>query len=151
MCEPWRAVDRVAALAVLTEGENLARQGTITDAMAAYSNAQALDSTLTVSVWSAWLWNNLCWWGSLWGHAADVMTACDRAVALIPDDGGNRDSRGLARALTGDLDGAIVDFEAFVAWTPDDEDRAQRQGWIDTLRAGENPFTPEVLEALRKQ
>ncbi len=55
----------------------------------------------------------------------------------------------LARALTGDVAGAIDDFEAYVAWTGNDRDRAQRQGWIDALRAGQNPFTSELLERLR--
>ena len=57
----------------------------------------------------------------------------------------------LGSALTGDFVGAIRDFEAFVAYTSNARARAQRQGWIDALRAGENPFTPEVLEALRRQ
>ena len=91
----------------------------------------------------------MCWFGSLLGHAAEVMAACEQAVALAPDHGGIRDSRGLARALTGDVAGAIDDFEAYVAWTGNDRGRAQRQGWIAALRAGQNPFTPELLERLR--
>ena len=79
------------------------------------------------------------------------MTACEQAVALAPDNGDIRDSRGLARALTGDVAGAIADFQTYVAWTSDEQLRAQRQGWIEALRRGENPFTPEVLEALRRQ
>ena len=35
--------------------------------------------------------------------------------------------------------------------TSDDEDRVQRQGWIDALRVGENPFTPDLLRKLREQ
>ena len=38
------------------------------------------------------------------------MAACEQAVELEPDHGGYRDSHGLARALTGDYPGAIVDF-----------------------------------------
>ena len=85
----------------------------------------------------------------MWGHAAEVMAACEQAVALAPDHGDIRDSRGLARALTGDVAGAIDDFEAYVAWTGNDRSRAQRQDWIDALRAGQNPFTPELLARLR--
>jgi hypothetical protein len=33
----------------------------------------------------------------------------------------------------------------------DDDAKAQRQQWIEALQKGENPFTPEVLEQLRKQ
>ena len=134
-----------AALVVL--GEALVRQGRVPAAVAAYAEAQVLDS-LTISATS---WNNLCWFGSLWRHAAEVLAACERAVALAPGHGGTADSRGLARALTGDLAGAIADFEAFVAWTSDNEPRAQRQSWIEALRAGENPFTDEVLLRLRRQ
>lgn len=137
----------VAALGWLTKGENLAREGKVKDAMAAYSKAQELHPTLTVTAQS---WNRLCWSGGLWGYASDVMPACEQAVALAPDNGNIRDSRGLARALTGDFAGAIADFEAFVAYTRSEEARALRQGWIDALRAGRNPFTPEVLEKLRQ-
>lgn len=57
-----------------------------------------------------------------------------------------RDSRGIARVLTGDFEGAISDFEAYVAYTSSEEYRTLRQEWIDALRAGENPLTPEVLK-----
>jgi regulator of sirC expression with transglutaminase-like and TPR domain len=78
------------------------------------------------------------------------MEACEQAVAFDPEDGGIRDSRGLARALTGAIEEAIEDFQAFVDWTDDEEKKVQRQRWIDGLRAGKNPFTPEVLEKLRR-
>jgi hypothetical protein len=57
---------------------------------------------------------SLCWAGSLRGYAAEVMTACDLAVERDPDSGWYRDSRGVARALTGDYPGAISDFEAYI-------------------------------------
>jgi TPR repeat protein len=131
---------------VLKEAESLVREGKIPDAMTAYAEAQELDSTIA---FSPSVWNNLCWYGSLWGHASNVITRCEQAVELAPSNGAYRDSRGLARALTGDLDGAIVDFEAFVAWTSDDESREQRRDWINALRVGESPFTSDVLESLR--
>ncbi len=82
--------------------------------------------------------------------AADVMTACEQAVARAPAAHGFfRGARGVARALTDDFEGAIADFEAFVAWTTSDRARDQRQEWIDALGAGENPFTPELLELVR--
>jgi ankyrin repeat protein/tetratricopeptide (TPR) repeat protein len=139
--------ETVAALvAVLGEAETFMREGEVGEAMAAYSQALALDSTLAAS---PLYWDGLCWRGSLWGHAADVMAACEHAVTLAPDNGGVRGSRGLARALLGDREGAIEDLEAFVAWTESDAQAAKRRGWIDSLRAGENPFTAEVLESLR--
>jgi len=49
---------------------------------------------------------------------------------------------------------AIDDFEVFIAWLaeqPGAEQGAlrQRQAWVKALKAGENPFTPAVMEALR--
>ncbi|AOX01187.1 hypothetical protein BJP34_18635 [Moorena producens PAL-8-15-08-1] len=79
------------------------------------------------------------------------MDACEKAVAKEPENGGIKDSRGLARALTGDTAGAISDFQAFVDWIDDDELKAKRQKWIDELRAGKNPFTEEVLKGLLEE
>lgn len=113
----------------------------------------------------AQFWNALCWSGSLRGHAAEVLKACEQAVALEPGNGIMRDSRGLARALTGNIDGAIEDFQAYIHWLENEEKKpqpqfpiktlqekkSQRQRWIDTLRMGENPFTPEEIKGLSKQ
>ncbi len=118
-------------------------------AMAAYSSAEAFDSTLTIG---SGFWNALCWTGSRTGHAAEVLSACDRAVALTENFlWWVRDSRGLARALTGDVQGAIEDFEGSVGKWSDERRSQQREGWLDALRRGENPFTPEVLRALPRK
>ena len=85
----------------------------------------------------------------MWDHAAEVMTACDQAVSLEPENGDLSSRRGMARALTGDFAGAIADFETYVAWQLRDGLRERAQEWLDALRAGRNPFTPEVLERLR--
>jgi regulator of sirC expression with transglutaminase-like and TPR domain len=76
------------------------------------------------------------------------MFACEKAVALAPEDGVIRDSRGVARALTGDKQGAIEDFQAFIKWSDNNELKAQRQGWIDALNAGKNPLTPDEMKSL---
>src|SRR5262245_6714440 len=98
--------------------------------------------------------NGVCWLGSLDGRASDVLAACERAVTLAPDDGQVRDSRGLARALTGDRSGAIDDFTAFIAWARPDAalaaGAAQREAWVATLRAGGDPFDADALRALRE-
>jgi tetratricopeptide (TPR) repeat protein len=145
-CAPKAEVRQLAAKTLVAViGEMLARQGDIEQAVAAYTEAQTLDPTIDIP---ATVGNNLCWWGSLWGHAADVMDACETAVALEPKNGIFRDSRGLARALTGNIAGAIEDFQAFVDWTDNEQKRLQRQRWLNVLRAGENPFTQEEIERL---
>jgi len=88
---------------------------------------------------------------SLRTHAAEVMDICDRAVKLTESSPGSwdsRDSRGLARALTGDTSGAIEDFQFFIDHTSDVEVKRQRQKWIDELLAGRAPFTPDLLKSL---
>jgi tetratricopeptide (TPR) repeat protein len=136
-----------AAFESLVEGIRFVWAGKISEALDAYGNAEEPDDRLTIT---AWTWNQLCWNGGLWDRAADVLFACEYALELTPDNGDIRDSRGLVRALLGDREGAIEDFEFFVTWwTGDERARAQREAWIEALRAGTNPFTSEVLAELR--
>jgi WD40 repeat protein len=98
--------------------------------------------------------NTMCWWGSLSGFAAQVMPACERAIALTPPDSqaGYRDSRGVARAITGDYAGAIEDFQTMVDWAKQngkgDTLGTQREGWIATLKTGKSPFDKQTLDSL---
>jgi hypothetical protein len=101
---------------------------------------------------SAYVNNSVCWLGSIDGFAETVLPACERAVELEPDKGGCHDSRGLARALTGDYVGAIEDFQFYVEWGEDKRSREmldKRLDWIRELEAGRNPFDAATLEALR--
>lgn len=131
--------------ALLRQGENLVRRGEVKRALSVYAEAEVLNSPLSVSAGD---WNTLCWFGSLWGHATDVIDACNKAVELAPKQEEFRDSRGLARALIGDIEGAIEDFQVFVDTTEDQSRKYQRQSWINSLRQGQNPFTPEQLKQL---
>ncbi|NEP29834.1 MAG: hypothetical protein F6K49_51030 [Moorea sp. SIO3I6] len=146
--DPETKAKRLAAAAKVNKGEQLARKGQLTKSLSLYKEAQQLDPNLEIDANS---WNALCWFGSLHGYAAKVMDACEKAVAKEPEHVGILDSRGLARALTGDTAGAISDFQAFVDSTSHDEWKAKRQKWIDELRAGKNPFTEEVLEGLLEE
>ena len=92
----------------------------------------------------------MCWEASKAGLAAAVVDgACEHAVKLSYDSPPVVDSRGLARALTGRTTGAIADFEIFANHSDSDaQERNQRRRWIAELKAGRNPFTPDVLAAL---
>ncbi|MEA5497788.1 WD40 repeat domain-containing protein [Limnoraphis robusta] len=116
------------------------------EAIAAFNQAQKLDSNIEITASD---WNELCWEGSVNKQAEKVMFACENAVQLAPKNGWIYNSRGLARALTGNVDGAIEDFEMFVQSAGNEEEKAQRKGWIESLKKGENPFTDEVLKGLR--
>ena len=149
----------------LNEGKQLANQGKIPEAIAAYTEAEKLDPTLI----SAEEWNHLCWEGSVFGHAAQVLDTCEKAVALDPSNKGIQDSRGLARALTGKAEGAIKDFQAYGQVTDKADRKSQRQRWInalekwladpkqaypftyEALKAGKAPFQPGELEQIKGQ
>lgn len=147
-------------LSILTErGVLYARMADISRAMADFREAIKLHPK------AAEAFNALCWNGSLLGQATQVMDACDKAVALAaPKFKPNyHDSRGLARALAGNRQGAIADFQVFVRWVQSErktaviqgaslaERQAKRQTWIHELQQGRNPFTPELKQALLKE
>ncbi|MBV7335970.1 hypothetical protein KFU94_48590 [Chloroflexi bacterium TSY] len=120
--------------------------GNVELAVASYRNAELLDPTLV----NYDHWNELCRQGTLWGYAENVVDACDRAVDLRPTNPYVRDSRGINRALIGDIAMAIADFEYYVLETGDYE--GQRREWLQRLKAREDPsriFDSATLEALR--
>ncbi|MDJ0517632.1 MAG: hypothetical protein QNJ74_15755 [Trichodesmium sp. MO_231.B1] len=45
--------------------------------------------------------------------------------------------------------GAIEDFQVLVNFMKDEEEKAKVEGWIETLKKGENLLTYEVLEELK--
>ncbi len=109
--------------------------------------------------------NNVCWYASTDQFAQVVLPTCDRTVSLNPYNGEYYDSRGLARALTGNRQGAIADFTYFVQWATNEYVNApgtdpntqaqykhriaERNAWIQKLEAGQNPFSTQTLQALR--
>jgi tetratricopeptide (TPR) repeat protein len=113
---------------------------------------QALTSNLNIEIQ---YFNDACWHGSLWGNAAQALPLCEQAVAMDPLATYVHDSRGLARALTGNYQGAIEDFQFFVDEGPRQGQGQQyiskRQQWVVDLKAGKNPFTPELLEMLKHE
>jgi tetratricopeptide (TPR) repeat protein len=139
---------RVPTEVLVEEGRHLARQGKVREAIDAYIGAKKLDPAVKIS---ASRWNSLCWFGSLWGYANEVMFACERAVALEAESWHIRDSRGVARAITGNITGAIDDFQSFIKGTGNHEEKLRRQRWIEALRSGENPFTAEEIKMLFDQ
>jgi hypothetical protein len=104
--------------------------------------------------------NIVCWFGSVHRFATLVMPACEKAVASAPDimtKSMYQDSRGLARALTGNAAGAIEDFTTALESIKANKllgvfDAAylqRRENWIAALKEGRNPFDDELLRSLR--
>jgi len=133
------------AAVLLCKGFDLVASGDVDGAITAYIESQNLVPNLEIS---AFFWNQLGWFGSLYNRAKDVLFASEKAVEASPR---NKAVRGLSRALMNNLDGAIEDFEAAI--NNDNSLHGKKlvklQLWLDTLKSGINPFTPEELEALR--
>jgi hypothetical protein len=50
--------------------------------------------------------------------------------------------------MTGDINGAIGDFQEYVKDVNDRVKKSQRQRWINALQAGKDPFTDEEIKTL---
>jgi len=136
-----------AAERLIDESTSHAKRGEVKDALSAVSQAQALYPQVKITVDD---WDNLCWYGSLHGSPRNVLFACEKSVAMAPQDelGYYRDARGVARAMTGNTAGAVADFQAYTRWITESKRKAKRQRWIKDLQAGRNPFTPAEIKKL---
>lgn len=127
-----------------------ADQGDLATAITDYNQAIALDPDYAAA------YNSLCWSYSLQRQPELALPHCQRAVELNPTPG-YYDSRGLVYALLDDFPAAIEDFQKYVDFLETSNDRAmshyleERKQWIATLKAGRNPFTSDVLEALKQE
>ncbi|PMB11914.1 hypothetical protein CEN48_18825 [Fischerella thermalis CCMEE 5282] len=134
-----------AKTVLMYEGNKYMKQGKIKQAVIAYTNAQNLDPKVDIS---ADAWRELCLQGSLKKQAADVIPACEKAVQLAANNQKIRVVRGVARALTRNKQGAIEDFEAYIAATDSKTGKLKVRRWIEDLRTGRNPFTDKKLKRL---
>jgi WD40 repeat protein len=138
---------RVAVGDLLEQARTLALRGSIPSALTALERAQELDSARVTGA----DWNYPCWYGSLGGYARLVLPSCERAVRLSSGAFGIRDSRGLARALTGDRSGAIEDFSVYIDSAKSWRSTAHRRAWVQALQVGASPFTTKLLDSLRNE
>lgn len=139
----------LATSALLKKGGKLARIGKIEATIAAYTQAQELDPSIKIPAKN---WGELAWFGGLYGYASNpaIKSACEKAIGIDSTRGAWRDSRGLVRAINGDIKGAIDDFQAFIEWTSDRAQKRQFQRWLNELRTGMNPFTNNELERIKE-
>jgi tetratricopeptide (TPR) repeat protein len=144
--KPETKAKQFFAKGLVEQGQKLAREGKITAAIGKYQEAQQMDSNLEISAYN---WYSLCWNGNLYGHATKVMEYCEKAVELEPYNSYIRGSRALARALTGNIQGAIEDYQFAIENSDYEEYKSKAQSWLDCLRKGKNPFTEEVLKGMR--
>ena len=147
----------------IPKGERLAKEGDIKAALVAYDQAIKHNPNIKISAAS---WDTLCWYGSIYNSASQVILACDKAVNLEPDNLDIRDSRAVAKALAGNTNGAISEIEvmlpkiyrqnleSFLAIKEREYPSiaySEQQRRLDDLKEGKNPFTDEKLEEWRQQ
>ena len=108
---------------------------------------------------------SICHFGYINGFAEEVFPACEHTVEYNPTYGPRYSDRGVARALTGDIVGAIADFEFYLQWLDDfraandiffsdalyETMRGPRADWMSALQAGRNPFDAATLAGLREE
>jgi tetratricopeptide (TPR) repeat protein len=137
---------------LLKEIEELTKQGKITSALETLVKVQRLEPDAAIYANTLY---RLCWFGSLWNAATEVMPTCEKVVDLFPDNGIAHQRRGLARALTGNIAGAVEDFSTYLKWAPTNNQPEQNirlwQQWTEALKAHRNPFDAETLQKLRSQ
>ena len=143
------AAHRLALAGLLgVDADSLARAGRLPAAIEVMNLAVQRDST---QVLNSQL-NSVCWFGAIRKLASQVIVFCNRAVVMDSTVTGIRDSRGVARALSGDVPGAIVDFQAYVgdARNPAPS-RERRRSWVAALKRGTpvaTIFSDQVLAGL---
>lgn len=130
-------------------GRGLANRGAFAAAMEVFAETQQTHPAADIaSHLGAQEWDGLCRTGSLADAPAIVLPACERAVAQAPENGNFRAARGFARALLNDIEGAIDDFQFYVAWARQFPELSAKAGghkaWITALRAGVNPVQAYV-------
>lgn len=124
--------------------------GDLAKTVASYQEALELDPD------NADWYNNLCWAYGVFNQPEEGLEYCERAVELRAEPY-IHDSRGLVYALLGDYGNAIIDFTIFINHYEENypgrtfPEVEQRKGWIKAMQAGDNPFTQEVLDALRTE
>jgi WD40 repeat protein len=100
--------------------------------------------------------SRLCVDGTVEGYAQTVLPVCEWGGRLAPNNPALHSSLGIARALTGDAAGAIADLEAAVEYATEIKNgyydyyySETLHAWIDSLKAGQNPFDEATLKELR--
>jgi WD40 repeat protein len=172
-----RAYRPTSSYGLLHDADSCALRGDIQQARKLFK--QVVDAA--VKDGDALLNNQIAWYGGLDNLGDIILPACDRAIALAQDERkpSYRDTRGLARAMTGKISEAIEDFQAYVTWLKIEEAkeekaaqgasvqaekaqhqneqasskriREKREQWIVNLKSGRNPFDAATLMKLRRE
>ena len=106
--------------------------------------------------------NNLCWYLAITGDPEKALPYCEEAVRMADKENVDQtarvlDSIGLAYGMLGRMEESIAAFKEMFNLLGtgvilcDICEPTDRGSWIEAMESGEDPFTPEVLEALRQE
>jgi WD40 repeat protein len=145
--EAKRLKQLMTAPELLEGGKKLVQKGKVQEALVIYTEAQALDHSLVIP---PKVWDELCRASILHGYVTnpEILAACDIAVNSEPENRKYRDTRGIARALAGDFEGAIEDFQVYINRSFHQARKAKRKQWIEALQEDKNPFTFENVKKM---
>lgn len=157
--DPAREAARIAAPRILDRVDRLARLHRTREALAAVERAQEFAPELAVA---ASIWHRLCRSGIVSGDATEVGDACDRAIELSEGRSNYFAARGVVRAITGDTEAAIADFEAYLAFEAQPmrfrgdvrngiEARARVERWLEAARTGNLSLTKEDIASFEAE
>ena len=149
--QPEQEADKAFARGLIGRTPRILKEsGDVKTVRRFFTEATRLDPSLEITAEN---WDTLCWYGSLWGHAAEVLDACDKSVSLAPREERYREARGVARALVGDYPGALEDLRVYVKQSQGSgyqkADFRVHEDWIQKLEANQNPFDAKTLKELR--
>ena len=132
------------------------RSGRLQESLAVY------DAAISAQPDAWWPQSHRCFYGALYGDPEIALEHCDKALDLEPDTLYTAYfRRALTRAILDDIVGATEDLEASLKALEERESkldrtsnelarrRAQYERWLETLRAGQNPFDEETLSGIR--
>ncbi|MEM7795050.1 MAG: hypothetical protein AAF579_11460 [Cyanobacteria bacterium P01_C01_bin.118] len=154
--------NQVMALLLLEKFKNLIWQGEEEEEFSEAIKLQSKINDLAPDLMTYVEYAIFCFKGSLYGHTEKVLGFCNQAVVITPDFEKHiaRAFRGIARAQTGNMEGALADWEFFLKiYNEDDPDNyadylnsafGNASDWVETLKKGENPFVPDVLAELKE-
>lgn len=160
----------------LEKGVELVKKKLFLEALGVFEDAEKIKKGLSVDPEKHW--NNLCFDATLYygkkgekENIRKIISACDKAVLLQEEASVKNkyytsyyealDSRAIAKALIGNLQGAVRDFNLIIKdknkYNPFYELGYQKciearkeieERYLPILKKGQNPFNPEELEKL---
>jgi len=132
---------------LLAGGKKLVQKGKVQEALVIYTEAQTLDRSLVIP---RKVWDELCRSSILHGYVTnpEILAVCDIAVNSEPENPKYRDTRGMARALAGDFEGAIEDFQVYINRSFHQARKARRKQWMEALQEDKNSLTFEDVKKM---